>query len=204
MWEDVTAQLTRLTETIRSAVDSIRGITYVPTGPEARAAASPRAARHFDLPSSAVVRANDAQTASDTLFNWALGTLNYNPAFAVTHHQELVDPSLSKHRLGIALSSKLRAEAAQARSLMQENLRYLQQQWDAMLLDLEERDANRASRVRTRLAIVVVPSDGNLVDSTTALRAARLTWHLLDKPARYRWLDAWNQVLPAQGLHSPP
>jgi hypothetical protein len=87
---------------------------------------------------------------------------------------------------------------------MQENLRYLQQQWDAMLLDLEERDANRASRVRTRLAIVVVPSDGNLVASIATLRAARLTWHLLDKPARSRWLDAWNQVLPVQGLHTSP
>jgi hypothetical protein len=203
-WEDMTEQLIGLTETIRSAVDSIRGITFLPTLPEEREAASRGAAQHVEMAYSAVAGAKDAQIISDTLYHWTLATLNYTPALAVTHRRELVDPSPSKHSLGIALSSQLRAEAAQARTLMQENLHYLQQQWDAMLADLEVRDANRASRVRTRLAIAVVPSDGSLVKSTTALRAARLTWHLLDKPARYRWLDAWNQVLPVQGLHTSP
>jgi hypothetical protein len=205
-WNDITMRLTGLTETIRSAVNSIRGITYVHTVSEEHEAASRGATWHFEVASSGAVGGKEAQRVSDALYNWTLTTLKPNPAFTVPQHQKPVDvfASLrsSSELLKLAANGKWRAEAARTRIVMQENLRYLQQQWDAMLIDLEERDESRAAKVRTRLAVTLVPSDGNLVDSKKALRAARLTWHLLDKPARYRWLDAWNQAFPALGLHT--
>jgi hypothetical protein len=203
-WTDMTMQVTRLTDAIRSAVDSIRGITYLVTRSEEHQAASPGVTRHFEVASSPSVGANDAQGVSDALYSWTLATLKLDPnVAAVTQHRKARDPSsLPRQHPDLALNSNWRAEAARTRIALQENLRYLQKQWDAMLLDLEERDESRASRVRARLAIRLIASDGNLVDSRSALRAARSTWHLLDKPARYRWLDAWNQVFPPKDLHT--
>jgi hypothetical protein len=80
------------------------------------------------------------------------------------------------------------------------NLHYLQAQWDAVLLDLQERDGERALKVRDVLAGAAYARQG--YDPTGALRAARLSWHLLDPTARNQWLGAWNQVRPFRLLHT--
>jgi hypothetical protein len=201
-WNDMTMQLTELTSAVRLAVDSIRGLAYLHAYPDEHEAASPGATGHFEIASSEAVGAEDVYRTSGALYAWTLATVKLNPAFAVTQHQVPVGSSLPQQHLGTALTSSWRAEAGRARTVMRENLHYLQKQWDAILIDLAERDGSRAARVRTRLAIAVIPSDGHRVDNTAALRAARLTWHLLDKLARYHWLDACDQAFSAQGLRT--
>jgi hypothetical protein len=77
-------------------------------------------------------------------------------------------------------------------------------------MDLEQRDEGRAAKVRAVLVDAALAGIGDhqvayaskFYDPTGALRAARLTWHLLDRMARNHWLAAWNAVCFPRLLHA--
>jgi|GEM_PF-2141720 hypothetical protein len=94
-----------------------------------------------------------------------------------------------------------RAQIAQAKMLMRQNLQYLQAQWSLLLVDLEKRDATRAMAIRTLLDHEHMSNDNGADDAMTAIRAVRLSWQLLDAPARQRWLAAWERAF--SGFHNP-
>jgi len=203
-WQDAALHLASLTDTVRGAADSVRGMASIhllldkagSPGEGADAACM----RDEAVTSCAASTGNGVRRASKILYDWTVAILHLKSAS--TSAASTGWPGPEPVPLARALASHILA--AQGRNLWRLNLRFLQTQWDSVLLDLDKRDATRSAEVRALLADAALTSLGGRTasynpanyDPTGALQAARLTWHLLDRTARNQWLGAWNQLLP--------
>jgi hypothetical protein len=206
---DLTTQVASLTESIHSAVDSMCGVAGV------QVVAGEGTTQLLSRDEKGVSRqvlvapgaADDAQAVrriTDTLFAWALQTLQPTTA-AVIRPLEVLDALLLGQQQGSGKYSALQARGAFRRSIVHNNMRYLQHQWNAILTDLEERDPCRAFEVRTLLSEDTCSSNLRHMDGPIeGLRAARLSWRLLDTEARRRWVTAWKAILSVQDLQATP
>jgi hypothetical protein len=191
-WHDLTEQLTALTDSIHSAVDCIHGLTA------------------FIL--NATTAPRTALRLSETLYSWTIDTLSWHGADTDSSatrplSQDPANQSLPERDWSNVWkqASHLRAETVRARNIARQNFSFLQHQWDAMLKELEDRDAIRAANARHQMARVGstrggIRAHGDSQDPAMVLRAARNSWQFLDRAARDHWLKAWTQVFPFGGL----
>jgi hypothetical protein len=207
---DLSTQVASLIQSIHSAVDSMCGVAGV------QVVAGDGTTQLLSRDEKGVSRqvllapgaADDAQAVrriTDTLFAWALQTLQPTIAAEVIRPLEALDAMLLAQQHRSDKYSASRARGAFRRSVVHNNMRYLQQQWNAILTDLEERGPCRALEVRTLLSQHTGSSNlRHLGGPIEGLRAARLSWRLLDTEARRHWVTAWKEILSVQDLQATP
>ncbi len=214
---EFTQHLDHLSDMALKTVESICGIACLQSDALAEVTSYPTINLYLcSLPERSLLSDTvDVWPAVQSLYRWLITVLSVTTPQSATQANGRaaqtipMRPSakdaqrISARRHAAEVAIAYHRSSADIRTTMGQRLRDLQLQWEALCLDLAERNRFKGNAIKKALLASHSQESRHIYDEKSSfvrmMRDVRRCWPLLDTPARRRWLAVWTRaVVPDQ------